>query len=129
MDIVIFDGFCNFCSASVMFIIKRDPTGRFHFAASQSPAGKKLLERYGITGQAEHSIILIRGEQVFTKSGAALRIAGGLKGGWPLFSILRIFPPVFLDFLYGLLARKRYRLYGKREHCFLPDQHIKDRFL
>ena len=126
-DIVIFDGFCNFCSGSVLFIIKRDRN--FLFAASQSPAGQALLQRYGNPELAASSIILISNQEIFMKSDAALRIARRLNGLWPLLQILRVFPSAFLDYFYDLFASRRYRFYGRRDECFLPGREIRDRFL
>ena len=127
--IVLFDGFCNFCSRSVQFIIKRDPHRYFLFSASQSPSGKKLLQEYSIGELAEHSIILVMKGRVYGKSGAALRIAVRLRFPWCLFGAFRILPPWVRDPLYGLIARNRYRLYGKRQECFLPGPEIRERFL
>jgi predicted DCC family thiol-disulfide oxidoreductase YuxK len=128
-EIVIFDGFCNFCSGSALFIMRRDPSFRFRFAASQSPAGQRILQEYGITELARHSIVLIRKGRVYRRSGAALRIARGMKGLWPLLYGLIMIPPFIRDFFYGLFARYRYRLYGVRDSCFVPGPEIRERFL
>jgi predicted DCC family thiol-disulfide oxidoreductase YuxK len=128
-SIVLFDGFCNFCSRSVWFIIRRDPGRKFLFAASQSPGGQKLIREYAIGEMADHSIVLVRGGRVFSNSGAALRIAGQLRFPWSLFQAFIILPPGLRDFFYGLIARNRYRLYGKRDECFLPGPEIRERFL
>ena len=126
---MLFDGYCNFCSRSVQFIIRRDPRRRFLFSAAQSPAGKKLSREYGIGELAEHSIILILDGKIYSKSGAALRIAVRLRFPWTLFGVFFIFPPAIRDPVYRLIARNRYRLYGKRQECFLPGPEIRERFL
>lgn len=128
-DIVVFDGFCNFCSGSVQFIIRRDPGSNFRFAASQSPAGKKLLEQYGLGDLASRSIILIRDGKIYRRSGAVLRISRRMNGLWPAFYGFIIVPRFIRDFLYDLFARNRYRFYGMRDSCFLPDPGIRERFL
>ncbi len=127
--IILFDGYCNFCSRSVMFIIRRDRHVRFVFAASQSNAGRRILSEKGIAEMASHSILLIENDRIYRKSGAALRIARRLGGVWPLFWICIVIPAGIRDFFYDLLAGNRYRLFGTRDSCFLPGRDIKDRFL
>jgi predicted DCC family thiol-disulfide oxidoreductase YuxK len=127
--VIMFDGYCNFCSGSVLFIIRRDPGRIFRFVASQTDAGVSLREKYGLVELAEHSIILIREGKVYSKSGAALRIARQMRFPWPALFGLTVLPVAFLDFFYDIIARNRYRIYGKRETCFLPDKDIRDRFL
>ncbi len=128
-SIVLFDGYCNFCSAAVGFILHRDPRGNFLFAASQSPSGKELVRDHGIGELARHSIVLISRERIYKKSGAALRIAAGLKGFWPLLYAGIILPRPFRDAVYDLFARNRYRIFGMRDRCFMPDPGMEDRFL
>jgi predicted DCC family thiol-disulfide oxidoreductase YuxK len=99
------------------------------FAASQSPTGQILIRQYGILEMASYSIILISHGRVFIKSAAALKIARRLRGFWPLFYVFIILPRPFRDYIYELLARNRYRIYGKRKQCFIPDPGIRDRFL
>jgi predicted DCC family thiol-disulfide oxidoreductase YuxK len=112
-----------------LFVIRRDPRRNFSFAASQSPAGEKLVREHAIGGVAEHSLILITRDGIYRKSGAALRIARRLSGWWPVFYGFIILPGGIRDFLYDLVARSRYRLYGKRNECFLPDPGISERFI
>jgi predicted DCC family thiol-disulfide oxidoreductase YuxK len=128
-DIVIFDGFCQFCSASVNFILRRDPEGHFAFAASQSPTGNMILNKLDLLNLAGHSILLLSGGKVYRKSSAALRIARKLKGIWPLFYGFIILPRPVRDFVYDLVARNRYRLFGKREECYVPQPGVRDRFI
>ena len=127
--IIIFDGYCNFCSRSVLFIIKRDRKKYFIFAASQTGEGQKVIEKYDMGELAEHSIVLIEDGNVYRKSTAALRIARQLNKGWHLFYICIIIPRSFRDLIYDLVARSRYRLFGMRDRCFLPDPALKERFL
>ena len=109
--------------------MKRDPRARFRFAACQSPAGRKLLREYGIGSVAERSLVLIRGDRIYLRSDAALRIAAHLSGCWPLFSAGIVFPRFLRDFFYGLVARNRYRLYGRREECYIPEGGLRNRFI
>ncbi|HEC42041.1 MAG TPA: DUF393 domain-containing protein [Bacteroides sp.] len=126
---IIFDGYCNFCSGSVLFIIKKDRKEYFRFSPSQTPGGKKILHDHRIGELANHSIVLILGDTVYSKSDAALRIARRLSGFWPVFYSLILVPRRFRDYFYDLIARNRYRFYGMRDDCFLPSEQIRERFL
>ena len=127
--IVLFDGYCNFCSSSIRFIIPRDRNKSFRFAAAQTETGEQLQSRYQLGALASHSIVLIRNERVYSKSRAALEIARKLKGLWPVFYVLILLPPFFRDFFYDLIAKNRYRLLGKRDSCYLPSEDEGERFL
>ncbi|NYE03954.1 putative DCC family thiol-disulfide oxidoreductase YuxK [Bacillus niacini] len=126
--IILFDGVCNFCNSSVQFIIKRDPTGYFKFASLQSETGQQLLKKYGVSKEID-SIIVIEKQSVYIKSSAVLQISGKLTGFWRFFSILRVFPPLFRDCLYDLVAKNRYNWFGKSDSCMLPTAEMKKRFL
>jgi len=127
--IIIFDGYCNFCSRSVRFIIRRDRKRYFTFAASQTPEGQGIIALYGLGKMAEHSIVLIEHGNIYRKSTAALRIARKLGKGWELCYVCMIIPRRFRDFIYDLVARSRYRLFGMSNRCFVPEPAIKERFI
>ncbi|MFL6196629.1 MAG: thiol-disulfide oxidoreductase DCC family protein [Thermoanaerobaculia bacterium] len=127
--IVLFDGVCNLCSTSVQFILRRDPAGRFRFASLQSPAGQELQARFGMDPAALDSVILVEGDRWYKESDAALRIARGLKGAWKLLTVLRLIPRPLRDAAYRLIARNRYRWFGKTEVCWLPTPELRGRFL
>lgn len=127
--IVLFDGVCNFCNGTVNFIIRRDSENRFRFAALQSEAGQKLLRQYDLNQPGIDSVVLIENGGAFTHSSAALKIARRLGGFWQVFSIFQIVPRPARDFFYRLLARNRYRLFGKKDVCMMPTPEIKARFL
>ena len=127
--IVIFDGYCNFCSGSVLFIIPRDKHGYFLFTASQTAAGKEIISRYHLGEMATHSIVLVEAGKVYRKSDAVLRIARRLSGGWPLFYVCMIIPRRVRDFFYDLIAQRRYRIFGMSDSCFMPEPSISERFL
>jgi predicted DCC family thiol-disulfide oxidoreductase YuxK len=126
--IILFDGVCNFCESSVQFIIKRDPKGHFHFASLQSDVGQKLLKEFNAP-EGIDSIILIENGQTFVKSSAALRISKQLSGFWKLFYSLRIIPVGIRDYMYDIIAKNRYKWFGKKESCMLPSDDIRKRFL
>ena len=127
--VVIFDGYCNFCSRSVLFIIRRDKKKYFSFAASQTQEGQHIIGQYGLGDLAQHSIALIEHGKIYRKSTAALRIARQLGKGWRLIYVCMIIPRGFRDFIYDLIARSRYRLFGMSDRCFVPEPEIRERFL
>ena len=126
MRIILFDGECNFCDASVQFIIKRD-NGTFHFASLQSEVGKQLVERFQLQGI--DSVVLIENERAYSKSTAALRIAKWLHQLWRLCYLLIVFPKSIRDSIYGVIAKNRYKWFGKKEICMLPSEKDRERFL
>ena len=129
MPIILFDGFCNFCNRTVNIILKYDQDGHFQFAASQSNAGINLLDQFNLNQKASASVILIDNEKVYTKTDAVIQIAICLKG-WPrLFMWLKLIPKPIRDFAYDSIAKNRYRLFGKRQTCRVPDESIRHRFL
>ena len=127
--IVLFDGVCNLCNGSVQFLIRRDPGARFRFASLQSPVGERLRGELGIDRQAVDSVILVEEGRWYKESDAALRIARGLGGPWKALGIFRLIPRPLRDGLYRLIARNRYRWFGKTEACWLPTPELRGRFL
>ncbi|MGP4041149.1 thiol-disulfide oxidoreductase DCC family protein [Gracilibacillus sp. D59] len=126
--IILFDGICNFCSSSVQFIIKRDPKFKFQFASLQSEIGQQLLKQQQFSENMD-SIVLIENDQVYTKSTAALRIAKELKGAYQFLSIFLVIPKPVRDIFYNILAKNRYRWFGKKDQCMIPKTEDKQRFL
>ena len=129
--IVLFDGVCNFCNASVQFIIDRDPANRFSFAPLQSDMAKDLLRTHGMTAPEgdPDTIILVDGDRVYTRSGAALRIARHLSGAWKAFAVFLVVPWFLRDLGYWIFAKNRYRLFGKSDTCRVPTPEFRARFL
>lgn len=123
-----FDGVCNFCDRSVQFVMKRDPEAKFTFASLQSGAGKRVKEYYKIDPSLD-SMILVEEGTYYTKSTAALKICKNLKGLWKVFSVLLVIPKPIRDFFYNIVARNRYKWFGKRESCKLPSPEERSRFL
>ena len=129
--VVLFDGVCNLCDAAVRFVIERDRSGRFRFAALQSEAGVRLLRERGLSaGEGEpESLLLVEGSDVFSRSEAVLRIARRLDGAWPLLAVLFLVPRFIRDDAYRLVARRRYRWFGRTAACRVPDPGLRARFL
>jgi predicted DCC family thiol-disulfide oxidoreductase YuxK len=127
--IVLFDGACNLCNASVLFLIDRDPHARFRFAPLQSETGRRLLEKHRLTSPPVDSVVLIEGDRAWTESDAALRIARHLGGVWGVASLFKIVPRGLRDGLYRWVARHRYAWFGRQESCRLPTPELRARFL
>ncbi len=130
--IVLFDGTCNFCDASVKLILANDPAGHFRFAALQSDAGRAALARAGVVAPADGtggSIVLLEAGRVSTRSDAALRIATSLRFPWPLLGALFAVPQGVRDGVYDVVARSRYALFGRRAECRIPTEAERARFL
>ena len=125
--ILLFDGVCNLCNSVVQFIIPLDPNGVFKFASQQSEAGQKLLEQHQLP--AMNTVVLIANGQVFSKSDAVLEIGKRLGAPWSYFGVFRWLPKGFRDFLYDVVAKNRYRVFGQRESCWLPTPELRARFL
>ncbi|NCT17074.1 MAG: thiol-disulfide oxidoreductase [Flavobacteriaceae bacterium CG_4_8_14_3_um_filter_34_10] len=127
--IVLFDGVCNLCNYSVTLIIKKDKKDIFRFAALQSEIGRHLIQKYHIDTSKLDSILLIEGKYYTYKSTAALRIAKYLKGWYSLFYVFIIFPPIVRNFFYDIIAKNRYKWFGKKESCMIPTPELKAKFL
>ena len=128
--VLFFDGVCNLCNGAVKFVIRHDRQGAVHFASLQSTAGaaavRAVRQRYG---RVPDSLIFLDEGQYFIESDAALRVARYLDGGWGTLRLLRIFPRVLRDFGYRIVARNRYRWFGKQDACMIPTPALKSRFL
>lgn len=128
-SIILFDGVCNLCNASVNFIIKHDKKAQFLFASLQSDAAKEKLLQYNSKKIKMDSIVLIQNNKIYEKSTAALRIAKDLSGGFKFLYMLIIIPKFIRNLGYNYLAKNRYKWYGKKESCMIPSSKIKNRFI
>ena len=127
--ILLFDGVCNLCNGIVQFTIKRDPKGKFKFASLQSDAAQLLLKKFGLSTDDFDSFVLVDGNKYFLKSSAGLQVLKELGGVWKLFYVFIIIPRPIRDFIYNIIAKTRYRIFGKRDQCMVPTEDIKQRFL
>lgn len=126
-DIIFFDGVCNLCNGAVNFIIDRDPKHKFQFASLQSAKAKELLPERAFDVD---SILLLRNDgQLLKKSSAALEIAKNLSGGWFLLYVFKIVPTFIRDAVYDLIAKNRYKWFGKLDSCRVPTPDLQERFL
>jgi predicted DCC family thiol-disulfide oxidoreductase YuxK len=127
--VVLLDGVCNLCNGAVQFIIKRDKTSKFLFASLQSDFGQSQLQKFGLDPTKLHSIITIENGKFYERSDAALKIASGLAQPWRMLGVFRILPRFFRDWVYDLIARHRYKMFGKRESCMIPTPELKEKFV
>lgn len=134
--VILFDGLCNLCNGSVNFILKRDKDKKYKFASLQSEIGIELCKQHNIDTNVlarsvggVDSIIFIKNDKVFIKSAAVLEILKDLPIGWRVFRSGIILPKVIRDWLYDLIAKHRYRIFGKKDECPIPSEDVQDRFL
>ncbi|WP_342564662.1 thiol-disulfide oxidoreductase DCC family protein [Paenibacillus sp. FSL R7-0345] len=127
--VVLIDGVCNLCQGLVRFIIPRDPKGRIKFASLQSDKGRELLLAAGLETDRLDTVVLLENGRVYIESSAVLRIAGKLRFPWPAAYVFVIVPRPLRNVLYKVVARNRYRWFGRDEACLLPSPDIKSRFL
>lgn len=113
MNVILFDGECNFCDDSVQFIIKRDKKSLYRFASIQSDAGQNIIKKFNVPNNVD-SFMLVKGDKCFYKSSAALRVCKNLNGFWKLFYCLLIIPKPLRDYLYDIVAMNRYKWFGKK---------------
>lgn len=129
---MLYDGICGLCNKSVQMILARDRRGTMRFAALQSDYGQAVIERHPELHGVDSVVLVERSdgaERVHVRSDAALRLASYLGGFWKLFAAARIIPRPLRDFLYDLVARSRYRLFGKYDTCLLPPPEVRSRFI
>ena len=127
-DVILYDGVCVFCSRWVRFVAARDREARFRFTAIQSPYGTRLARAFGIDPQDPDTNAVIHGGVAYFKSDAALTVLSHLPGfSWvrALFAV----PKPLRDAVYNMIARNRYRIFGKYEACFVPDADMRDRVM
>jgi predicted DCC family thiol-disulfide oxidoreductase YuxK len=128
--IILFDGVCNLCNGSVIFILQREKEPIFCFASIQSAAGKELLEWCGLPQDFNQAVVLIDKGELYLGSTAALKIGQRLRFPWSFLSTLGLLVPKFLrDWVYHQIASHRYKWFGKRDVCMVPTESLKARFL
>lgn len=127
--IILFDGVCKFCNGSVNVIIRHDKHDRFKFAPLQSAAGIALLKRFDLDTEKMDSFVLIDEGNVYMKSTAVLRVLRFLGFPYNLLYAGIIVPAALRDQLYNWFAKNRYRWFGKKDQCMVPDERIRKKFL
>jgi predicted DCC family thiol-disulfide oxidoreductase YuxK len=124
--ILYFDGVCNLCNGLVRFIIKADRRKQIKFSPLQSSAAGEMRMLNNIS---EDTVVYFSGNKYFTKSAAILRLLDDLGGAWRIFRILSIIPQKLRDKIYDMIARNRYRIFGRKETCIVPSPEVRERFI
>jgi predicted DCC family thiol-disulfide oxidoreductase YuxK len=127
-SVVLFDGVCKLCNVSVNFILRIDRRGQLKFASLQSDYGRAVLKEHDRHTDPMDSMMLLEGERLTEKSTAVIHISKYLGGVWPLCMIALVIPPFIRDFIYDIIAKNRYRWFGKYYTCRLPDPKYEARF-
>lgn len=133
-DVILFDGVCGLCNGLVRFVLARDPTDRFRFASLQSAFATTALKKHGIVATALDTVYVLTNyatpsEGVLSKSQAAFHVLRFLRSPWKVFLLFKILPHYFLDFGYDLVARFRYRVFGRYGSCPLPTPEMQTKFI
>jgi predicted DCC family thiol-disulfide oxidoreductase YuxK len=128
--LILFDGVCNLCNASILYVIKHDKKDLFRYAPLQSEIGKQILEKFSIDPSKTDSIILFSNENGLSiKSSAALKVAKHLGFPRNLLAAFLIVPAFIRNWVYDYIAKNRYQWYGKKEECMIPTPELKAKFL
>lgn len=127
--VIFFDGVCNLCNAAVQFVIKRDPSSIFKFCSLQSPTATRLLSNHQFESQDMSTFILLQDNQIFTRSSATLKVARQLNSPYKILYGFIIVPPFIRNWVYDMISKNRYRWFGKRDECMIPDSSMASRFL
>jgi predicted DCC family thiol-disulfide oxidoreductase YuxK len=127
--IILFDGVCNLCNRSVQYVIKHDRDALFRFASLQGETGRQLLKQYGLSANDMNSFVLIQDDKAYTRSTAALKVAQQLSGPIKLLYGFIIVPAFIRNAVYDLIARNRYKWFGKKDACMIPTASLQSRFL
>ena len=128
-NLVLFDGVCNLCSALVQFVIRHDRAAKFRFAAIQSEIGNEIFQSHGLDPAELHTFAFVADGKMFMRSDAAIEVASRFGGAWRILRVFRFVPRVVRDSIYTIVARNRYRWFGRKEVCMVPTPEIKERFL
>lgn len=128
--IILFDGVCNLCDATVQFIIKHDKKDIFRFVAIQSDLGQQVIKHIGVDTSRTDSILLYEpGNAYYYKAEAAIKIAAQLGGVYSLMGAFSVLPKSLSNTVYDYVARNRYKWYGKKDECMIPTPEMKTKFL
>ena len=133
--IILYDGVCGLCNRLVRFMLRQDKRGRLHFASLQSEFAAKILRRHDLNTTDLDTFHFVENyeqpdERVFQRSDAALRVGYELGGFWAMLAaVAKVLPRALRDLLYRIIARNRYRVFGKYETCMLPAPNQRSRFL
>lgn len=131
---MLYDGVCGLCSRLLQFLLQHDHRGVFNFASLQSVTGQAMVERCGGNPLDLMSFYVVAdyrtpNSRVFTRSDAALFVAGELAWPWRMARLMWIVPKGVRDCAYDLVARIRYRVFGRYQRCLIPRPEFRNRFV
>ena len=127
--IILFDGVCNLCNGTVLFIIKRDKKLKFKFASLQSETGQKIVTQFHLPAEDFDSFVYLKKGKLLLRSDAVLHVLKDLGYPWKIFFAFSVLPISFRDAVYDFIARNRFRFFGKRGACMIPTESTMERFL
>ena len=127
--VIVFDGVCLLCNRWVQFVFRHDRQQQFMFASMQSAAGQQLLAQHGLNPRDPLSFLLVDESGGHVDTDAIIRIISKFGSGWQLANALRIIPSFIRDAAYRVIARNRYRWFGKRDSCMVPSAELAHRFI
>lgn len=128
-DLVLFDGVCKLCTSSVAFILRHEANQVLRFAPLQSPAGMRLMQEFGIEPTQMKTFVVIADGRAYVRSDAAIRVSRFLRGAWKVLGIVKIVPRPIRDYAYDVVARNRYRWFGRHDTCMAPAPELLERFI
>ena len=127
--IILFDGECVLCSANAQFILTHDKARRYRLAAMQGEVGAELFRRHGVDPNDPDTILVIDGDRVLRDSDAVLSIYTGLGWPWRIAGLVLLVPRWMRDLVYRWVAHNWYRIFGRRETCWIPNAEYADRIM
>ena len=127
--LLLFDGVCNLCNATVQFVIEHNSKANIQFAALQSETGQEILKKNDLATADFDTIVLVENDQIYTKSTAALRLSRHFDGFYRFLYLFIIIPSPLRNVIYSFISKNRYHWLGKEEACWLPTPDLKKRFV
>lgn len=128
-NVVLYDGVCRLCTGSVAFVLRHEENQALRFATLQSAAGMRLMQEFGIDPTQMKTFVVIADGRAYVRSDAAIRVAHFLRGAWKLLGVVRIVPRSIRDYAYDVVARNRYRWFGRHDACIVPTPELRRRFI
>lgn len=126
--LVLFDGYCNLCNGVVQFLLKRDKKEKFYFASLSWPVAERILSDFP-KFKGVDSILVYHNGKLYDQSSAALKIASRMGALWPLMTVFWIIPKFIRDAVYRYIAKNRYKWFGKKDSCMIPEKDVSYRFV
>jgi predicted DCC family thiol-disulfide oxidoreductase YuxK len=127
--VILFDGVCNFCNNVINFVIKRDKAAEIQYAPLQSAKGQLFAKQYNFSAEELKTFVFIEDGKMYTKSTAALRVCRYLGTLWPAMMAFMIVPKFIRNAVYDLVAKNRYKWFGKKDTCMIPTPDVRNRFI